>query len=113
MTNETLTIYGASDDLIEIDGYIREEFPAAYEETEYLAFSDGTLLVINYNNDGFWIIKAMHRGPCFLKIDSCDVGPMENDDSYSDIAYFTEGIKWIVKGTDKVSESSKTSTHNA
>jgi len=39
-----LKVYGASDDLIEIKGDIREEFSRYDSEGDYLAFSDGTVL---------------------------------------------------------------------
>lgn len=60
---KTIKIYGASDDLIEIDGDIREEFNHYNEDDPfYLAFSDGTALSINYNNDGFWCINRLAIG---------------------------------------------------
>ena len=53
-----LTIYGSSDDLIEIDGDITEEFSVPYDyndaPTGYVAISDGTMLQYRYDNGGIW-----------------------------------------------------------
>jgi hypothetical protein len=57
---DTVTIYGASDDLIEVEGAISEEFSAAGSEPSYLSFSDGTVLRVSY--DGLWHITAVERG---------------------------------------------------
>ena len=52
-----LTIYGASADLIEVDGDYREEFNH-YDSCDdnakpaYLAFADGTVLSITYGAGG-------------------------------------------------------------
>jgi hypothetical protein len=60
-----LTIYGASDDLIEIEGDIDEEFnPPEYDEPTLLVFSDGTILKVQYGagGDGFWRISPVVKG---------------------------------------------------
>lgn len=52
MTN--LILYGASDDLIELDGDLSEEFnPDAGNET-YIGFSDGSLVAARYDAKGNW-----------------------------------------------------------
>ncbi len=92
---KTIKIYGASDDLIEIDGDIREEFNH-YNEDEpfYLAFSDGTALSINYNNDGFWRINRLATGSAeYSKHEGED-----EDNDYSDIVSLKGDIKWAVGG---------------
>ena len=59
----SITVYGASDDLIEIEGAIREEFSALDDETpNLLAFSDGTLLEVNYTSMGIWRINVLSAG---------------------------------------------------
>lgn len=55
-------IYGASDDLIELDGEISEEFSHTGEEPALLAFGDGTLLEVAYDKDGIWRIKRLIEG---------------------------------------------------
>jgi hypothetical protein len=58
----SVTIYGASDDLIELDGDIREEFNCFDEGLQHLAFSDGTLLSIEYSLSGIWRIHVLETG---------------------------------------------------
>ena len=83
MSNQ-VTIYGASDDLIEIEGVLREEF--AYNDGEhYIATSDGSLLGIRY--DGCWRITPMAIGPDTEYSIVQAVG--EDDDNYSDRATLT------------------------
>lgn len=96
---KTIYISGASDDLIEIDGDIREEFNH-YDEGSpfYLTFSDGTVLSINYNNDGFWRINRLTIGSAeYSKHEGMDE---END--YSDIVTLKGDIKWAVGGKNFV-----------
>jgi hypothetical protein len=56
----SLIVYGASDDLVEIEGDIREEFNHGDGEPSYLAVSDGTVLRITY--DGQWHISRITEG---------------------------------------------------
>lgn len=56
-----ITIYGASDDLIELEGDIREEWDGYDCGDSYIAFSDGTLLHITFDNEGIWRIT-----PCTI-----------------------------------------------
>lgn len=56
-------IYGASDDLVEIDGDVSEEFDSMDEPT-YLLFNDGTQLKVEYAPDktSCWRIDIISRG---------------------------------------------------
>lgn len=45
------TIYGASDDLIEVDGDITEEFDAIEQHPYYLGFSTGVVLRIECGHE--------------------------------------------------------------
>ena len=58
----TIVVYGHSDDLIEIEGDIRNEFYALDEKDNFLVFSDGTVLQVVYNNRGCWDIRAVRKG---------------------------------------------------
>ena len=67
-----ITIYGASDDLIEVEGDIQEEFNVYPEDdTRYLiAVSDGTLLKMWYDEDGIWRIQHLSgKSEKFTKVD--------------------------------------------
>jgi hypothetical protein len=95
-----VVVYGASDDLIEVEGAISEEFyaPQAGEDTGgYLAFSDGTLLSISYTGDGLWKISTFSagEGTSFAIESATDI-----DDNYSDRVTLKGDFKWVVMGTD-------------
>lgn len=93
-----LKIYGASDDLIEIEGDIREEFnPSDADEPSLLAFSDGTLLQIQYGAGrlGFWRITPLTYGTAkYSKTEATN-----EDDDYSDVVTLDGDIKWVVCGS--------------
>jgi len=93
-----LKVYGASDDLIELEGDIFDEFShyAADDDDEgvYLAFSDGTLLKAFYDRDGLWRLTLLFKGLLYAeKIE----GNVEEDEN--DVVLFKDGIKWCVCGT--------------
>ena len=92
----TVTVYGASDDLIEIDGDIREEFGAYNNDGGHLAFGDGTLLSVEYN--GFWRFHVIRKGDAEItKVEGTD----ENTD-YSDKITLTwdKPIGFVLFGTN-------------
>lgn len=92
-----LKIYGASDDLIEIEGDIREEFnPSDVDGPAFLAFSDGTLLQIQYGAGqlGFWRITPLLYGSAkYSKTEATNA-----DDNYSDVVTLEGDIKWVACG---------------
>jgi hypothetical protein len=88
-------IYGSSDDLIEISGNISEEFyPHGHDDIDFLSFSDGTVLSIEYGKGGFWRINRVAAGTAeYVKVEGDD--PEEN---YSDHVFLT-GVDWVVFGS--------------
>ena len=82
----TLTITGASDDIIEIGGDISEEFNAysrrdnsGAREAFILTVSDGSLFKVLYDSDGIWrVISVVRGGAGFSKVDG-DVTADTND----------------------------------
>lgn len=90
----TVTIYGESDDLIELDGDLYEEISPGYEaDTTVLSFSDGTVLTISYVS-GFWRINTIVKGTATLeKVEGTD-----DEDDYSDRVTLTGDIQWCVPG---------------
>lgn len=92
-------VYGASDDLIEIEGSLREEFYATsevHDEGDLLAFSTGVVLRVRYDTDGIWrITPLMGRERCEHVI-----APTDDEDHYSDRVYLAEPPKWVVHGTE-------------
>ena len=57
----TVTIYGASDDLIEVKGDLTEEFNPGGDGPSFLAFTDGTILSVEYGKSGMWGIRRIHE----------------------------------------------------
>ena len=77
-------VYGSSDDLIEVEGDIREEF-GAYDQAKLLIFNDGTQVKVQYSPEGYdgkWRVepKVKPEGVMMAHI------PAKNDDDdYSDV----------------------------
>ena len=95
-------VYGASDDLIElegdIDGEVGHDAITVDDPGVLLAFSDGTLLSVKYGKGplGIWAVVAAHVGELFEGIDIC----VDEDASpYSDVARFKDGLKWAYAAT--------------
>lgn len=99
-----ITVYGASDDLVEVEGDIREEFNVSSDSAELLAFSDGTVLRVGYDelHDGYWRITPMFRGSAHLTVEPVASAYGRREDgkpAYSEIATLTGEIRWVVRGT--------------
>jgi hypothetical protein len=95
-----IEVYGSSDDLIEVEGEICDEFPydsSGCDTGDLLAFSDGTVLRIQMLN--VWRITLVH--PSQLGNDVSIVQCPENDEvNYSDRAVISGPgeIQWVVRG---------------
>jgi hypothetical protein len=92
-----LTIYGASDDLIEVDGCIREEFNFYPREDESLLIgvSDGTLLRVRYDEDGIWRFT-----PIVVGSSSVDIEYGKDDRAHTDRVTLTgDDLVWVVLGS--------------
>jgi len=106
-------VYGASDDLIEIDGEVtgecnymtpdRDSGDEGESRSCLVVLSDGTLLAVRYgkNDEGIWEVKLVKKGELFERIDQCDDPDAK---VYSDVAHFRAGIKWAyaAKNWEKV-----------
>jgi hypothetical protein len=98
-----LTISGASDDIISIDGDLTEEFyydadRRGDKNGDILAFSDGTVLRIAFDPDGTgnWRITPVARGSANLTV----AQTAEEDDT--DRADLDGSITWAVHGIGAV-----------
>lgn len=97
-------IYGASDDLIEIDGAVSEEVNHYSERECKITCSDGTIAKIQYN--GNWGLHVISVGTLFEKIVNGNPAedPHTDDDcknvpGYSDALVLKPGIEWVkIKG---------------
>ena len=92
----TVTLSGSSDDLIEVDGDIREEFSyrAAVDDGDLVAFSDGTVLRIRLGE--VWRITVVARGVAEVAIEQTSES---SDAGYTDVATLVGDIRWAVHGT--------------
>ncbi len=106
----TTTIYGASDDLIEVEGACSEEF-SVYNKCEnetpaaYLACSDGTLLKVKY--DGQWRFHLMKQGSAaYSKEEATDEAGSRPDGkpAYSDVVTLDGDVRWVVFTTQAAIE---------
>lgn len=86
-------ITGASDDLIELEGQLHEELNPPSDEPSLLAFSDGTLLEIEYDKDGIWRIRQLAKGACEFSLT-----PGSVDDDTFDVATLKGDLRWCVLG---------------
>jgi len=94
-----IKIYGASDDLIEVEGDISEEFNPGDDDASILALSDGTVLRVRYDGDGCWRVERMVTGSAAYTHESAE-GP--DTDRYSDVATLEGDIRWCVRGDKMV-----------
>lgn len=98
--NGTLIIYGASDDLIEIEGDVREEFDVYKAGPQHVACSDGSLVRIEYTNKGCWEVRVVKLG----NGTNAQTVPHDNDvTSYTDCLTLTASarFKWVTLGKAK------------
>ena len=102
-----IKIYGASDDLIEIEGKISEEIGCYSTRNikKTITASDGTIAKIHYNKDGIWQIDMVKAGTSFLE----KIFSVGDDNklfcfnaigcsSYSDVLILDNEIEWIKIG---------------
>ena len=96
----SVTVYGASDDLIEVDGDIREEFDIDHDgHGKLFAFSDGTIIQVEWTKVGIWRITPMVKGSGELAIVQA---PVDDDRNYSDRATLDADIRWVMRGSNLV-----------
>ncbi len=90
-----IKIYGASDDLLEVEGDINEEFSVNCDEHIYLGVSDGSLFSVKYDENGIWRINLLRAGLA---------GYLRKDGDYSkdtnDIVTMNGKVDWVVVGYD-------------
>lgn len=97
-----IEVWGASDDLIEFRGDIKEETTAFYDEPTYIAFSNGLILKAEYTKRGVWEIDVLNLP------DSSSATIQEKGEankarnSYSEVAVIEteEEVNWCLKTED-------------
>lgn len=88
------TIYGYSDDLIEIEGHDDGEIGCWNEEVEII-FQDKTHISIVYGDEGIWKITYLNKGSARQELKVCEE---ETDEGYSDILKIDSVIKTVKVG---------------
>ena len=94
------TVYGHSDDCIEVEGDVTGEVAYSYDKDGVLlVFSDGTLIVARYHKPGIavWELILLNRGTLFNHIECCQD---EDADLPSDVVYFNDGLTWAFSAND-------------
>lgn len=83
-------VYGASDDLVEIEGssYWEDEI-GCYDKDVRIWFCDGTVIRIRYADGGIWRIEVEAQGTEKHRLDVCSG---EDEDDYSDCFYINAEI---------------------
>ena len=79
MTDRITTVYGCSDDLVELDGAIYDEFDA-YDRDHRLTFDTGLMLMVRYDRDGDGIWRIENP----LNRDDVTVTRCEDREGYTD-----------------------------
>lgn len=90
----SVTIYGASDDLIELDGDLSEEFPLRGARGDLVAFGDGTVLRVRFGDDEMWRIETVHAGYAVAR----KTEATDPDVDYSDRVTLTGDLRWCCHG---------------
>lgn len=91
----TIKVRGHSDDIICVEGDTTDEFYPDSDKPGFLAFSDGTVLSVEYGKGGFWRVNRLAVGSAtFTKVEATDP-----DEEYSDRVTLTGDIKWLVFGS--------------
>lgn len=78
-------VYGASDDLVEIEGSTyKEDEIGCYNSNVKINFVDGTEILVSYpkKDAAIWEIKVLHKGTAACTLTICDD---EEAEIYSDI----------------------------
>lgn len=92
-----ITLTGASDDLLEVEGDIREEFNVLGDDDLFVATSTGFLARVEYDRDGVWRFRPYTNGLGTIVHKEAPVG---NDDVYTDILDICDvTVEWVMVGT--------------
>lgn len=92
-----IKVYGASDDLVEVEGDIEEEFNVIHDGEIYLGFSTGHAFTIRYDDDE-WVFKKKSDGNCDWEVYHIGSDLAEND--YTETLVIHGDVGWVVCGKD-------------
>lgn len=99
-------IFGASDDLIEIEGDVYDEVPVNDDKPVSFSASDGTSGSITYGKGGMWEIAVKKEGDKLLYWEKNKGEDGDHDkleiaglvSAYSDAVVLKDGIEWVKIG---------------
>lgn len=92
-----ISIFGYSDDLVEVEGDIYEEFPSTYKHDDYIATSNGLLMKVSY--DGVWrmhVIRNPNDTPFEHHPAGSEKATQYND--YTELVEIHEDCEWLLFG---------------
>lgn len=102
-------IYGASDDLIEVEGDTNDEFNLYDDEKALLAFGDGTVVSVVYDEHGCWRVNRVAAGSAtFEKVEADGA----DTDRYSDEVTLEGDLRWMLYSKSKGDDHGKFVTVN-
>jgi hypothetical protein len=95
----TITIYGASDDLIYVDGDVPgcNEY-GAWRNPKYVELSNGAMFKAEYDANGEWRISQVRTGGAAADgtvVTRAAVGTLGNKVEYSEQVTVTGPIEWV------------------
>jgi hypothetical protein len=109
-----IRIWGASDDLLEVDGDVYEEFSVygtASDEPLFVAVSDGSLWKVTYDDDGCWRVASVVVGANkHTRIEADGVEAEDRADGtcgYSDVVTIQGDVAWVAlaKGKNSIARA--------
>lgn len=98
----TLQVYGRSDDLVEVEGDVREEFIAPHPSDRlFLTFSNGVVLLVEYGAAGEWNVSELYS-PVGVDVEIFPTAWVDAPVGYSETAVVEGGdeVEWVLTGED-------------
>ncbi len=96
-----VAIYGASDDLIEVIGEVRDEFTAWMNPAQHVVVtaSDGTRASVEWSEEGVWRIAVLAAGTGNPTVETCpESDDYDSEDRYTDVLTIGGPIEWVRAG---------------
>lgn len=90
-------LYGYSDDLIELDGDLYEEFSPDESSWTDVVFSNGVHAQVTYDDDGDWSIRVIKNPLGLAELHLAGLELSQKYCSYSDVLV-VEDAEWAVVG---------------
>lgn len=93
-----IEVFGCSDDLIEVDGDIRDEFGRyAIGKWSFVVFDEGTVLRVGYAVDGTgnWRVERIREGEAQFNRVPAEMRQVEDPDEYSDVGVLDGDVRGL------------------